>query len=275
MQCQIKITSVKIFNFKPFSKMFQKIRKNLLSWAITCSVVVGATACQENLQDAVQPQKNGTELTHETEEFKFVRIPTGEVLSAMDTVIFPTLLQDVAKQHGNGMVKKLLNTYDARTGKMTLQAAKSKEFTEWKNAKKVQTNYSVTYGARIEGAGTFGYASAWGAPVGTTNQSKEMRGFAFAINPYTIPAPFTYGMHVSTITNDVIVNCYEIIDYDKRIEGFFINLDIITNGFATNVYYQGHLQNIGWGSIVSPPAFIGSRFQHRRLEALRIWMLIL
>jgi hypothetical protein len=256
-------------------KTIQKIRKNFLGLAVGCLAVVGVTGCQENLQDAVQPQKSRTELTHETEEFKFVRTPTGDVLNTIDTVIFPTLLEDAAKKHGKGLAQKLLNTYDAHTGKMTLQAAKSKEFIEWKNAQKVQANYSITYGARLEGAGTFGYAGAWGAPVGSTHQSKAMFGFAFAINPYRIPAPFTYGMHVSII-GDVTVNCYETVDYNRRIEGFWINNDIITSGFATNVYYQGHLQDRGWDlNITTVPGFIGTRGESRRLEAIKIWLVVL
>jgi hypothetical protein len=257
--------------------MFFKIKnlsKNLFLAATFAVLGFGITSCSQAEENVVQPQiqKNDAELVSETKEFKFVRVPSGEILLTLDTAIYPTLLKDVIKQHGNTLLDKIKNTYDLKTGSMTMQARKSKEFQEWQKASKILATYSISYSGTINGIGyqTVGL----GNMLGTTFQNKTLTSFNFNINPYNNVPPFTYGMHVQYYY-DQTRDCYQPIDYNTRIEGFWINSNIYTSGFATNVYYQAHLQNIGWTSMYSAPEFVGTRYESRRLEALKIWMIVL
>jgi hypothetical protein len=270
------LTFLNLMNTKN-SKM---ISKRVLAFAFMLFTLLGVTSCSEQETYKIVPQEfkeqgmpGGTEgLKDETSEFKFVRIPSGYIITQIDTAVLPIFFKDAAQKHGQALLTKLLNTYDLQTGDMKLEARKSKEFKEWFAAKKVQAAYTLSYSGTVEGAG---YQTAQiGYQLGTTYESKALLSFNFNINPYNPIPPFTYGAHVANIGDVVNVGCYDGIYYNKRIEAFWINTNIF-NGFATNVYYQGHSQNFAWSAIVSPPSFVGTKGEGRRLEAIKIWMFLL
>ena len=139
-----------------------------------------------------------------------------------------------------------------------------------------QNNNGINYSAHVRRAG-------W-LPTVRDGQIAGTEGYAARLEAIKITPPegmeLDAYIHVQGIGNlyfdNITKNSNTVIGTTGEARrGEAIKLEVTKwpeNLKGKKLYYQGHMQGIGWGSVCEEGQWCGTRGQARRLEAVKIWI---
>jgi hypothetical protein len=202
---------------------------------------------------------------------KYIRTVDKQIVSELPRNVYDKIIHDLKKNNQQDDIKELTTAY-SKISSEKISLSESNLNTLRHQGAKIATNVTFNYRVLLYKEGWKDWTSL-GFVAGTTGQSIQMQGIEFA-SSLNIPGTFQVRGHIESLGWSGYKGLNELVgtgEY-RRLEALQLQ---VSPSFATYVYYQAHVSDLGWLPLVSNGEIAGTVGQARRMEAFVLYMYIL